>query len=91
MKGKTQSGFKFEIKDEVMNDMELLEAVTETQSGDDLKVMSALSLIITKLLGKDKKKELYDHVRTKDGRVPIDALNKEVLDIFSAKQEGKNS
>lgn len=91
MKGKTQSGFKFEIKDEVMNDMELLEAVAETQSGDDLKVMSALSLIITKLLGKDKKKELYDHVRTKDGRVPIDALNKEVLDIFSAKQEGKNS
>ena len=91
MKGKTQSGFKFEIKDEAMNDMELVEAIADTQSDDELTVMSGLSLIVTKLLGKEKKKALYDHIRTKDGRVPLDALNKEVVDIFSTKKEGKNS
>jgi hypothetical protein len=42
------------------------------------------------MLGKDQKKKLYDHVRTDDGRVPVEKLSTEIQEIFEASNATKN-
>lgn len=83
--GKTKSGFAFKLDDEAMNDMELLEDLKKLDGGDVLAVPS----ILERMLGKQKE-DLYNHVRTKSGRVPIDALVEELKSIFEASKDAKN-
>lgn len=84
--GKTESGFKFQIDDQALNDMELIEELLKVDSGD----ITALPGVLKALLGEKQKKKLYDHVRTDAGRVPMDLLAKEVTDIFKASKTVKN-
>jgi hypothetical protein len=81
----TKSGFVCEIDEAVVNDMEVLDLVVEIEKGNVLKY----PLLLEKLLGADLKQKLYDHVRV-DGRVPYDAVDAEVSDIFSGIGGGKN-
>lgn len=83
--GKTKSGFEFNLDDEAMNDMELLEDLKKLDGGDVLAVPS----ILERMLGKQKE-DLYNHVRTESGRVPIDALVGELKGIFEASKDAKN-
>ena len=83
--GKTKSGFAFKLDDEAMNDMELLEDLKKLDGGDVLAVPS----ILERMLGKQKE-DLYNHVRTESGRVPIDALVGEINGIFEASRDAKN-
>lgn len=81
---KTSSGFECDVDTgAVGNDMELLDAVVDLENGNPL----AISVIIGKVLDKDTKKRLYDHVRDKNGRVPIDVLDKEITEIMTSGEE----
>ena len=87
IKGKTSTGFEFEIDPAVMDDMELIDALVEMTDNKPL----AFSTACTKILGKDQKKALYDHLR-KDGKVPVQAVSEafaEFIDAFG--EAGKNS
>ena len=91
IKGTTKSGFEFEISENVGDDMELVDAMADCLGTDNLKKLTGLSKVLTKLLG-DNKPALYDHVRAKDGRVPTKALEAEVTEMFTAiGAAGKNS
>ena len=72
---------------DALDDAELLDALGGMQDGNVFD-MSRLTL---RLLGKEGRKKLYDHLRTPDGRVPVakvaDALG-ELMNSFTA---GKNS
>ena len=46
---------------------------------------------LKKLLGKDGKKRLYDHLRTEDGRVPASAVESSIMELFQSINAGKNS
>lgn len=83
-KGTTKSGFKFKIDTDVMDNMEVLDAVAETDSGNPM----AISKLLNLMLGDDKQ-QLYDHVRTEDGRVPISAIGDEIAEIFNALGEAE--
>ena len=85
MKVKTTTGFECEINTEAMNDMEILELVVRIDEGDAL----AYSPFLTKLLGKENKARLYDHVREADGRVPIEKVAAEVGEILEQAGEKK--
>lgn len=74
IEGKTKSGFAYSIDEENV-DQEFLDALSEAEDGDPLKVSKALKL----LLGDEQRKKLYDHLRNKKGRVPI----KDVMDAFT--------
>lgn len=87
IKGVTRSGFPFKLDDEVIDDYELLEDLCEIDGGNDAKVPS----ILTRLLGKEQKESLKDHVRTDTGRVPTSRMMEELMDIFTNNQQGKNS
>lgn len=84
--GKTDTGFAFEVDDNVLDDYELLEALVMVDRGDFRYIVDA----VNRLLGEEGKKKLLDHVRNKNGRVSSKAVSTEFMSIFSA-VNGKNS
>ena len=85
--GKTKSGFKFKIDETVADDMELLEDIAKAD-----KDTSHFPEVLTKILGEDQKKSLYDHLRDESGRVPIEATINEFTEIMNlAGEKTKNS
>lgn len=87
MKGKTKSGFAYTLRDGFADDMELLELLVELDDGN----ASVIPKVLTRLLGEDQKKKLYDHCRTEDGRVPMSAVSDEVAQIFAQQIATKKS
>jgi len=84
----TKSGFKCKIDDAVLDDMELVDAMAAAQGEDPLQ----LTVVINKILGEKTKQKLYDHMRDKNGRVPVEATTNEIVEIFEALgDDGKNS
>lgn len=86
MEGVTRSGFRFTVPDDVVNDMELFEALCDLDAGD----MRAVVPVCRKVLG-DQKAALYAHLRAENGRVPIDKVSEEIADILGALKDGKKS
>lgn len=85
LKGKTKTGFEFEIDSRVLDNYELLELLSEVEE-NPLVVTKVLSL----LLG-EKKQELIDHVREEDGFVSSEKMMEEFEEIFKASDQVKNS
>ena len=86
-KGQTESGFKFVIDETDLDDMEFIELLADAQE-DALKFPK----VVERLLGKEQKAKLYDHVRTENGRVPIEAISNALTEIMvAAGEDTKNS
>lgn len=87
IKGKTESGFEFKMFDEAMDNMELVELLAGIERGNPAAIASALKM----LLGEKQQKALYNHLRTKDGRVPVAAVTTAFVEIIkAANKKGKN-
>lgn len=89
VKGKTTTGFEFVTNEAVFNDMEVVDAIADMQTGDESAVMVATSVLITKLLGAEQKKALYNHLRNDEGRVPIEAVSNAIVEIMTSCRNGK--
>lgn len=85
--GKLSNGFKYEIDEKALEDMELLDALYESQTTQPLRIAQ----VITKVLGAEQKKALYDYVRDEEGRVPPDEIEKALTEIFESSEDSKNS
>ncbi len=89
IEGTTRSGFRFSVAANAAEDMELLDDMAALQDGSD---PFALSRVCQKILGKEQRKRLYDHIRGADGRVPPETLSNELVDVFGGfGAAGKNS
>ena len=86
MKGKTSTGFEFDIEDERLYDMELVDIMAEIDENPLL-----MPKLCKMLLGEEQKKRLYDHLRSEDGRVPIEATTNAIQEIFNSPGDLKNS
>lgn len=86
LKGTTQSGFKFTVVEENLDDMELIELLAGVDENALL-----LPKLLTKILGEKQKKRLYDHCRNEKGVVPSEAVSKELISIFDRVKALKNS
>ena len=85
--GTLENGFAFQIDEEALDDMELLDAMAEAEGGDALKV----SKVMLKVLGKEQRDALYEHLRNEAGRVPVEAAMNALVEILNnAGEEGKN-
>ena len=76
--GKTRTGFEYTIDEEALNDYEILELMAKVRNNDVLSIFE----LIERLLGEEQKNRLKEHCRV-NGRVPISAINDEIVDIFS--------
>lgn len=89
IQGKTKTGFSYEIAEDTMNNMELVDAMAELDEGGHPFALSRVCLL---LLGKEQRKRLYDHIREKDGKVPPQKMGEEIADIIRGYgEQGKNS
>lgn len=89
IKGKTKTGFEFEVKENVIDDMRIVEAVAETVNGEN---PLAVVMIVNQILGEEQKESLYKHLEEPGGRVPIEKVSNAITDIFEAfGNQGKNS
>ncbi len=87
IKGKTSSGFEFQISKDVANDYELLENLAELEDNPLI-----LGKVVKQILGEEQTKKLKDHIRNKNGIVPTDKMTKEIIEIFQkGGEEIKNS
>lgn len=82
--GVTKSGFHYEITDDRLNNMELVDALSEfdeTENDGDKAIV--LSRVCRLMLGSKQKTALYNHLREPEGNVPIDKVLAEVMDIIT--------
>jgi hypothetical protein len=86
IKGKTKSGFSYELDKDRLNNYELLEAIGELEENP-----LVLSSVVNLLLGKEQTKKLKDHLRTENGIVPTEKMSEEITEIFQNQGETKNS
>lgn len=85
--GKTESGFEFEIDEEQLDDMEFIELMAAAQEN-----WLKFPAMLEKMLGKEQKARLYDHIKNDKGRVKPEELDKIVTEIFElAGKKLKNS
>ncbi len=77
--GQTESGFKYKISKEVLDDMEIIDLLDSIDEGEVQNITKAAD----KILGKEQRKALYDHIRTEDGRVPVGKFSEEFFSILS--------
>ena len=78
VKGKTKTGFEFELDNELIDDYEVLEMyedITETGLG--------ARKLLTRLIGEDGYNRLKEHCRKKDGTISAKRIGHEMNDIMS--------
>lgn len=78
IKGKTKTGFSYQIDEESLNDYEMLELFADVDENP-----LVAPKILKSLLGEEQTKKIKDHVRTDKGRVPIEPLMAEITDILT--------
>ena len=87
IKGKTKSGFEYEISKDVVNDYELVENLAELEDNPLI-----LAKVIKQILGEEQTEKLKNHVRNEKGIVPTDKMTQEIIEIFqNSGEETKNS
>ena len=83
---KLDSGLTLEIKENVMDNMELLDDLVELDEGNGY----AISRVVGRILEKDQKKKLYDSLRA-DGVTPVSKVVETMKEIFDKLGDtGKN-
>lgn len=76
---KTSAGVEVDVDDAALNDFEVLDFIAEIDGGNVLKYPPLLN----KLLGKAGKEALYESLRDENGRVPYEAIDAAVTEIFN--------
>ena len=80
------SGLELSLDKNALDDMELLDALVNIDDGNGY----GISRAVTRLLGKEEKKKLYDSLRV-NGRTPVTAVTSALSEIFEKLGEtGKN-
>lgn len=84
--GTTESGFRYTLPPDAIDDYELLENLCDIDNGDASKITGTAR----QLLGDAQIEALKDHVRKENGRVPASKMMEEIVQIFKGSQV-KNS
>lgn len=71
------NGLNLNIQENALNNMELLDDLVDLDNGNGY----AISRIVGRILDKDERKKLYDHLRV-DGVTPVDKVVEAMKEIF---------
>lgn len=85
LKGKTKSGFEFEVDENFFDDWEMVERIADYEENGSVHIMKG---IIVDLLGKKQYRDLKNSLRNENGKITASAMEQAVTDIFQAIQEG---
>ena len=82
--GKTKTSFEYEIDKKILNDYELLEEIDNIGKNPLIIIK-----LLKRLLKEEQLEKLKEHIRNEEGIVPIDKMEKELIDIFDGINEIK--
>lgn len=85
-KGITESGFKFEVSENLADDYELIEVLVDLEANP-----FAVTKIMNKVLGPEQTSKLKEHLRDENGIVPLTLMTATIEEIFLKVGELKNS
>lgn len=85
IKGKTKSGFNYEIDEEALNDYRLLKEIARVEE-EPLR----FPFLLERLLTSEQEEKLLNHLEDEKGRVDPDKVMDEIKDIFSNTKPLKN-
>lgn len=92
VKGKTKSGFKFEVRENIGDDARVAWYVSLSSDEDDATKMRGMRKLLQLITGSDLEYErLLEHVAEKNGgSCPQDAVQAELAEIITASNTTKN-
>lgn len=86
IRGKTESGFEFELDENVLDDWKLMKYLRNVDKGDVQYIVD----IEERLLGEDQCEKLETFIEEKYGKATGTLMTKEIASILEATNEGKN-
>lgn len=90
LKGKTSTGFKFEVDERVLEDWRLITNIELAESADLTDKVKGVTALVHLLLGNNEPK-LMEHIAKKnDGFIPTEAIINELASIITTTKELKN-
>lgn len=91
IKGKTETGFKFEVDERVLDDWRLITSIELAESNILTEKVKGVTALVHLLLG-DNEPKLMEHISKKNaGFIPTDAIISELASIITTTKELKNS
>ena len=82
--GKTKTSFEYEIDKKILNDYELLEEIDNIGKNPLIIIK-----LLKRLLKEEQLEKLKENIRNEEGIVPLDKMEKELIDIFDGIKEIK--
>ena len=86
LRGKTESGFEFELDDNVLDDWKLVKYLRNVDKGDSQYIVD----VAERLLGEEQCEKLENFIEEKYGKATGTLMTKEIASILKATKEGKN-
>ena len=86
LRGKTESGFEFELDDNVLDDWKLVKYLRNVDKGDSQYIVD----VAERLLGEEQCEKLENFIEEKYGKATGTLMTKEIANILEATKEGKN-
>lgn len=86
IKGKTKSGFEFELEEKRINNYELVEHLAVLDANP-----LELPKVVNLLLGEKQKNALMNHLRDEEGFISMEKVSEEFIEILNSGKEVKNS
>ena len=90
IKGKTKSGFKYEVDERIKTDWRLVKAIADSQSNDDGIKLKAVSDMFSLVLGGNEELLMQHIANRNDGFVPMEQMNAEITEIIQSISNSKN-
>lgn len=90
IKGKTSTGFNFNVDERVKDDWRIVDAIVDSESEDASVKLKATKTLVDLVLGKDKEKMIQHIMKKNNGFCSSEAMTSEVTEIFNAIKELKN-
>lgn len=85
IKGKTKSGFAYEISESRLKNFELVELLADVDKNPLL-----LPKLVKVMLGDELADKLKEHLRDDEGLVDLEKVNEEIAEIFESQKQLKN-
>lgn len=87
IKGKTSTGFEYEINKEVVDDWNFIERLARLEQNQS--VSETIDIIVT-MIGREGYENLKKHCQKDSGRIPIKRLMNEYYEIMEKNDLAKN-
>lgn len=87
IKGRLESGFEFELEDDVMDDYDLVLLFGQYRKNPSMDIIADIAV---KMLGKEQHKALMDHLRDDRGKLKTSAMMHALEEIENSLPALKN-